>query len=626
MAIDALASRWAKAVGVDRKQFDMFFDKMLDGFAYHKIVVDKAGKPIDYVFLEVNRAFEKMTGLKRERILGKKVTEVLVGIDKDHADWIGVYGKVALTGDPVQFDNYSEALCKWFKVVTYCPEKGYFVTLFEDITERKKAEEALKDSEAKFKTLAENAPDAIMRFDRNLRVLYLNPQDLAATGKTLEDFLGKTNEEMGMPAELCKLWNDMFDRAKILKKMQAVEFDFNTPGGVKTFSLRVVPEFSGDGSLVSYLGISRDITERKKAEEALKKSESLYRTLFDNTEDGFVLVEPIFNEAGKSNDYVMLQVNRTWELQTGLRAVDFEGKRIRDVMPNVEPVWAASFATVANTGKSIHFESYNQVSNRWYDLYAFLYKEGQVGVLFRDITARKNMEKQLQDSERLAAIGATAGMVGHDIRNPLQAITGDLYLVKTELEDLSDNEQKKNALEGLDEIQKNIDYINKIVADLQDYARPLNPRAQETNIKSVIDEILLKNDFAENIKVTLEVEDKAERIRADPDYLKRVFSNLTLNAVQAMPNGGELTIRAYTDKQTNDAIITVKDTGVGIPEDVKPKLFTPMMTTKSKGQGFGLAVVKRLTEGLGGTVSFESEVGKGTKFILRFPPPQRAKR
>ena len=109
---------------------------------------------------------------------------------------------------------------------------------------------------------------------------------------------------------------------------------------------------------------------------------------------------------------------------------------------------------------------------------------------------------------------------------------------------------------------------------------------------------------------------------ADPDYLKRIAANLTLNAVQAMPKGGKLTIHAYADKTTGDVLITVKDTGVGIPEDVKPKLFTPMMTTKSKGQGFGLAVVKRMTEGLGGTVTFESTEGKGTTFIVRLPPPK----
>ena len=244
-----------------------------------------------------------------------------------------------------------------------------------------------------------------------------------------------------------------------------------------------------------------------------------------------------------------------------------------------------------------------------------------VVLIFRDITERKKAEDErnrmqirleesaiqleeyasqmeelaeqranrLKDAERLAAIGATAGMVGHDIRNPLQAITGDLFLAKSELADLPDNDQKQNALESLDEIEKNIDYINKIVADLQDYARPLNPRAQETNIKSLFNEIVAKNGVPKNIKIAIDVEDKAERIMADPDYLKRIFSNLTLNAAQAMPNGGKLTIRAFADKETNDFLITVKDTGVGIPEDVKPKLFTPMVTTKSKGQGFGFS-------------------------------------
>src|SRR5208283_4128942 len=140
MASDVLASGWAKVLGGDRKQFDMFFDKMLDGFAYHKIVVDKAGKPVDYVFLEVNHAFEKITGLKREHIIGKKVTEVISGIEKDVADWISVYGRVALTGEPVQIETYSEPVAKWLRIEAYCPEKGHFVALFEDITERKKAE------------------------------------------------------------------------------------------------------------------------------------------------------------------------------------------------------------------------------------------------------------------------------------------------------------------------------------------------------------------------------------------------------------------------------------------------------------------------------------------------------
>ena len=110
---------------------------------------------------------------------------------------------------------------------------------------------------------------------------------------------------------------------------------------------------------------------------------------------------------------------------------------------------------------------------------------------------------------------------------------------------------------------------------------------------------------------------------ADSTFINRILYNLVNNAVQAMPKGGKLTIHAY--KEANDVRHTVKDTGVGIPEAVKGKLFTPMFTTKARGQGFGLPVIKRMTEALGGTVSFESQEGKGTTFIVRLPRP-RAKR
>ena len=112
---------------------------------------------------------------------------------------------------------------------------------------------------------------------------------------------------------------------------------------------------------------------------------------------------------------------------------------------------------------------------------------------------------------------------------------------------------------------------------------------------------------------------EARKIVADSAYLNRILYNLVTNAVQAMPKGGKIIIHVSKDKKTDDAVITVEDTGVGIPEAAKDKLFTPMFTTKSKGQGFGLAVIKRMAEALKGTVSFESQEGKGTKFIVRLP-------
>ena len=182
---------------------------------------------------------------------------------------------------------------------------------------------------------------------------------------------------------------------------------------------------------------------------------------------------------------------------------------------------------------------------------------------------------------------------------------------------MPERKEKSSAEESLLGIEKNVDYINKIVADLQDFARPLKPNAEETDLKLIIEDLLKKNDLPENIKVTVKVDADARKVVADSTFINRIMYNLVNNAVQAMPKGGKLYINAY--KEAKDILIIVKDTGVGIPEAVKGKLFTPMFTTKSKGQGFGLAVIKRMTEALGGTVSFESQEGKGTTFIVRLP-------
>ena len=233
---------------------------------------------------------------------------------------------------------------------------------------------------------------------------------------------------------------------------------------------------------------------------------------------------------------------------------------------------------------------------------------------FVDIDDRKKLEK----AQRLAVIGETAGMVGHDIRNPLQSITSDIYLAKTELASTPESDARKNALESLQEIEKNVDYINKIVADLQDYAKSIDPAAQKTDLEALCNELLQGKQIPENIKASCNIETTVKTVVVDCVLLKRILGNLVSNAVQAMPNGGELTMMAHLDVE--DIVIAVQDTGIGIPDKVKSKLFTPLFTTKSKGQGLGLAVVKRMTEALNGKVTFESIEGNGTTFTIRLPP------
>lgn len=125
--------------------YDLLIEHMVNGFALHKIVLDDKGQPIDYIFIKVNESFEKLTNLKREDIINKKISEVLPGTADDPANWIGRYGEVAKGGVGIQFENFSQDVGKWFLVSAYSPQKGYFVTTFIDITARKKLEEELKE-------------------------------------------------------------------------------------------------------------------------------------------------------------------------------------------------------------------------------------------------------------------------------------------------------------------------------------------------------------------------------------------------------------------------------------------------------------------------------------------------
>jgi len=229
----------------------------------------------------------------------------------------------------------------------------------------------------------------------------------------------------------------------------------------------------------------------------------------------------------------------------------------------------------------------------------------------------KCQEKKLENAERLAIVGQTAGMVGHDIRNPLQAIVSAIYLAKEDLASLPQSEIKESLIESMKEIEEQAGYISKIVADLQDFARPLKPCSEEIDLRQLIEYLLLSMHLDEKIEVISEIADDIQNVKVDADYIKRILTNLLINAEQAMPNGGKITITAR--KQNGNCIITVEDTGEGIPEDAKPKIFQPLFTTKSKGQGFGLAVSKRLVNAMGGDLTFQSERGNGAKFTLTLP-------
>ncbi len=578
--------------------------------------------------LQISRAWTKLTGYSLDVIptfdswISKAVYGEGADAVRDHMhelfkgtkQSIGIEFPIRTLGGSIRYWSFSAS-----SPGTLRDGRRFIVGMAVDITERQKAEEALRESEERFKAIASSTPDHLLVQDNELRyIMVLNPQ----LGLAEKDMIDKTDYDI-----LSKEHADKLTKIKrqVLESGETVTVEMpliSKKGVQEFFSGSYVPKYGTNGKVDGLIGYFRNVTERKKTEETLKESEQLYKTIFDNRDDGFVLVEPIYDEDHNACDIRFLQINLAYEQQTGTKAAKVEGKRAKEVAPNLEQEWISICGEVAKTGRTRRFESYNQRTNKWYDANYIPFARGRVGILFRDVTERKNLENQLQDKERLAAIGATAGMVGHDIRNPLQAITSDVFLAKSELSSVPDGSAKEGIKESLEGIQSNVDYINKIVQDLQDYARPLAPAAREIDLETLCEDILFKNGVPENINASCQVEKRAKSIVTDPEMLKRILSNLVNNAIQATPDCGKIAIHAY--QEAGNTVITVQDTGAGIPEDVKPKLFTPLFTTKSKGQGFGLAVVKRMTEALGGTVSFESKVGEGTKFIVSLPPKKAA--
>jgi two-component system sensor histidine kinase AtoS len=233
-----------------------------------------------------------------------------------------------------------------------------------------------------------------------------------------------------------------------------------------------------------------------------------------------------------------------------------------------------------------------------------------------DITERKRLEAQLSEAQRLAAIGETAAMVGHDLRNPLQATTGTLYLARKLLKSEKAQERKK-AVELLYTLDDQISYMDKIVSDLQSYAAPVAVEPVETNLSDLIQDTVSSTKIPENIEVTVFVPVDLARATVDPVLLKQVLTNLTINAVQAMPEGGKLFIEC--SKEDKSLSVTVRDTGEGVAPENLEKIFNPFFTTKAKGQGLGLAVCKRLVEAQNGTITLKTELGKGSTFTIKIP-------
>jgi PAS domain S-box-containing protein len=383
-----------------------------------------------------------------------------------------------------------------------------------------------------------------------------------------------------------------------------------------------------------------DITERKKAERELKISEQKYRLLFSHMTNGFTFCKMIYDKLGKPIDFLYLEVNDAFETLTGLKKQSVVGKQATTVLPTIKqehPELFEIYGKVAATGTTEKIEIFFKPLGIWLSISVYSPQIEYFVAVFDNITEKKQIDKLVEEYsegleltvaertqelleaqsrllklERLSAIGELAGMVGHDLRNPLTGIKNAAYVLRKNKCTLTG----QNTNEMLNAIDRCVDHANNIIGDLLEYSREIHLDLEEYSPKTIINYVLLAIKPPDNIKITLNTQDNPH-LWVDANKIERVFTNIIKNAFEAMPNGGTLEISSCQNNQNVDFLFA--DTGNGMCSEVLGKIFTPLFTTKAQGMGFGLAICKRIIEAHEGKIVVESAPKKGTVFTISLP-------
>ncbi len=334
----------------ERERYRILLENLPDAFAYHQMVVDSEGNPINYIFLEVNPAFEVMTGLEKNEVVNRRVTEVHPDIEESTFDWIKTYANVAATGESTNFEQYFEPTKKWYEVTAYSDQPGYFALVFRDITERKHMEYAIRESERSYSVLLSNLPGMAYRcdFDQNWTMRFISEGCLKLTGYKPEDLLENRKlsfNEVINPEYREWLW-DKWNIVLAQKEMFQTEYTITTASGdVKWVWEQGRGIYDEDGKVTAIEGFITDITESKLAKENLRRSEESLAITLQSIGDGVIATD---------NGGRITRMNLQAEKLTGWMLDEVKGKPLNEIFkiisaktgkPAANPVY-----TVIQTG------------------------------------------------------------------------------------------------------------------------------------------------------------------------------------------------------------------------------------------------------------------------------------
>jgi diguanylate cyclase (GGDEF)-like protein/PAS domain S-box-containing protein len=413
-----------------KDSYRLLIEHLPDAFAYHQIILDDHGKPVDYIFLEINSAFEYMTGLSREEVIGKKVTEVHPGIINSSFDWVNVYGQLALGSAAVRFEHYFEPAGRWYDVSAYSDKSGYFAVVFRDISESKKTEQALLESEGKYRVLFNAFPLGITVSDQYGKIIESNDLSVRLLGITKDEH--EIRRIDGVEWRIIRpdgttMPPDEYASVRALKEnrlIENIEMGIEKPDTEITWiNVTAAPiPLENYGITVAY----GNITKRKEAENALQTRERFLDNILQTTIDGFWVVD---------NQKRITQVNDAYCTMSGYNREELLSMTINDLdAVEIPEETSARSKRIVENGSEL-FETYH----RRKDSSIFLAEisatylsdnNGQFICFCRDITERKRAENAL--AERLTFENIISRISSNFINLPLEQIDDGInYALKS---------------------------------------------------------------------------------------------------------------------------------------------------------------------------------------------------
>ena len=597
--------------------------------------------------IQCNETVLRTTGYTREEVIGRPVFQLY---HPDSEDAKKAFAQFVSTGhvhnvelkacrkDGTAFDISLSASAVRDKDGAITHSRS----TWRDITDLKQAEKALGESEELFRSLMDQMTDALIIIDWNGEILFSNAAGLKLVElDSAEEAVGRNIGEFIHPDTL----QGMLDGLQLVKagrKGVTAECKFITSRGNEKWveAVGTGVHFQGsDGDMVSI----RDITERKRMEQSLLESEQRLKLVTDN-------VPALIGKVDKNYRYQF--VNKNYEEWFGIKREAVIGKQVKDLLPHEAYEFSLPFIDRALAGNEVHYESkmrlpngiVKYLSNHLVPDRSSTDEVTGYYVLVSDITERKlaeeerkRAESQLQQAQKMEAIGTLAGGIAHDFNNLLTGILGHANLLRL------NHQPDTPVYEAAKTIERAAERASELTQQLLGFARRGKYQIQSVNIHEQIQEVirLLGRTIDKRICVSQRFIPGTPLIKGDPGQLQQVLMNLAINARDAMESGGELSFETaivnidegycqthMEAKVGRYLLIAVTDTGHGIPAEQLGRIFEPFYTTKApgKGSGMGLAMVYGIVKNHEGFVNVYSEVGHGTTFKIYLPLEESATR